>query len=305
MTQFDQLILPLPPELHHSPIASLDSTVDSASPVLKPFLKWAGGKSRLLGRITPFVPADFAYYHEPFLGGGAMFFAVRQRAQQGWFLTDLNEELVNSWLAVQGHTDELKVALEHYAEHDSREFYLSVRSLQPSGLVDRAARFIYLNQTSWNGLWRVNKWGQFNVPWGDRRFRGLSVELMTQLEIALSGVTITYGDFRDALKRAERGDFVYLDPPYLPLSDTSKFYLYTEQRFREPDLRQLAMLCRELSERGVHWIMSNRDTPLIRDLFMDAKIVGLTVNRSVAAQNVRDVEARQSPEVIIVGNTIK
>jgi DNA adenine methylase len=267
----------------------------------KPFLKWAGGKTRLLDRIVPYVPVVFENYHEPFLGGGAMFFAVGHRAQQHAHLADLNQELVNAWLAVQLHREELRAALQHYAENDSKEFYLSVRPLEPEGVVARAARFIYLNQTSWNGLWRVNKRGEFNVPWGDRQFRGLSDARLLELAGALGRATIHFEDFRDALRRPERGDFVYLDPPYLPISDTSKFHLYTERRFRKPDLTELASLCRQLSARGVLWVLSNRDTPLVRELFRDASIHSLTVQRSVAAQNARDVEARESPEVIIVG----
>lgn len=300
--RYDQTTLPLPAEprdASDSP-ATLSHLACNGT---KPFLKWAGGKSRLLGRILPFVPPAFGSYYEPFLGGGAMFFSVRRRATKRCYLSDLNEELINAWLAVQRYADELTTELQYYAEQDSKDFYLFVRTLRPIGIVDRAARFIYLNQTSWNGLWRVNKWGEFNVPWGDRPFRGLSDELLTELHVVLSDVTIEQIDFREALKRPERGDFVYLDPPYLPLSDTSKFHLYTEQRFRLPDLRQLALLCRELSERGVTWILSNRDTPDVRALFSDAEIIGLTVNRAVAAQNVRDVEARYSPEVIIVGRS--
>lgn len=301
MTQYDQSALPIAFQDDGQALGRGLDQRSSSLTVERPFLKWAGGKSRLLQRILPHVPRAIENYHEPFLGGGAMFFAVRSRMNGTAHLTDLNEELITAWLAVQHHQDELYDALQHYAEQDSKDFYLSVRPLQLEGTVARAARFIYLNQTSWNGLWRVNKWGEFNVPWGDRPFRGISREKMARLAEALSDVVIVHGDFRKALDRPAVGDFVYLDPPYLPISDTSKFYLYTEQRFREPDLRELASLCRDLSRRGVHWIMSNRDTPLVRELFSDAQIVGLTVRRSVAAQNTRDVEARQSPEVIVVG----
>ncbi len=303
MPRFEQPKLPLTlgaEQWTESTVATEDIFGDRLG---RPFLKWAGGKSRLLDRILPYVPATFANYHEPFLGGGAMFFRVKGRIREKAYLTDLNEELVTAWRAVQSHPDSLRDALRYYAEHDCKEFYLSVRSDRPTGVVDRAARFIYLNQTSWNGLWRVNRWGEFNVPWGSRSFRGLSDDVLVHLRYILRDVTITHGDFRDALKIPKAGDFVYLDPPYLPLSDTSKFYLYTEQRFRKPDLVQLAQLCSGLSERGVHWIMSNRDTPVVRELFSDCDIVALTVRRSVAAQNARDVEARQSPEVIIIGKT--
>jgi DNA adenine methylase len=121
------------------------------------------------------------------------------------------------------------------------------------------------------------------------------------MQSVLSDTLIEVLDFRDVLRLPQERDFVYLDPPYLPLSDTSKFYLYTEKRFREPDLRELAAWCEDLTSRGVTWMLSNRDTPLVRELFGHARIVGITARRSVAAQNRRDVEAAESPEVIVTG----
>jgi DNA adenine methylase len=267
---------------------------DSVVPARKPFIKWAGGKSRLLRRLLPHIPPKMANYHEPFLGGGAMYFAVADRVSGTSYLSDLNEELVNAWIAVRDHCDELEGALEEYRASDSKEFYLSVRPLQPVGIVARAARFLYLNQTSWNGLWRVNKFGEFNVPWGDREFRGLTRDLIDSVSLRLQSADVGLRDFREAIPLAQPGDFVYLDPPYLPLSDTSKFHLYTERRFRAPDLKQLADLCNDLSERGVGWVMSNRDTPLVRELFAGHHIVSLTTRRSVAAQNKRDVQPSDS-----------
>lgn len=275
---------------------------DIAPPPLRPFLKWAGGKGRLLAKILPHVPASFDDYHEPFLGGGAMFFAVRDRMAGTAHLHDLNDILINAWQRVQEDPAALYAALEWYHERDSKEFYYEQRPEQPRTRTKQAARFIYLNQTSWNGLWRVNKFGQFNVPWGDRPFRGIDEDTLFRISDALIGATITNMDFRDSLGKPKAGDFVYLDPPYLPISDTSKFYLYTEKRFRAPDLGDLAELCHQLTERGVHWIMSNRDTPQVRDLFPDSDIVRFTTRRSVSAQNRRDVEALDSPEALIIGN---
>lgn len=270
-------------------------------PLRRPFIKWAGGKTRLLRHLLPHVPTTFQHFHEPFLGGGAMFFAVRGRATGSAYLSDLSEELVNAWQVVSELGDELVAHLKPYLEQDSEEFYYSLRPRMPVDRVDRACRFLYLNQTSWNGLWRVNKWGEFNVPWGQRPFRSFSFDHLDEITNALDGVSIELEDFRTSLRRVRPGDFVYLDPPYLPLSDTSKFFLYTEKRFREPDLRDLAECCARLTDVGASWLLSNRDTPLVRELFVDAQIIGLTTRRSVAAQNRRDVEAVDSPEVIIVG----
>lgn len=268
---------------------------------IKPFLKWAGGKTRLLNRILPHVPVQFENYHEPFLGGGAMFFAVRERMRGTAHLHDLNEVLINVWQRVQEDPAGLLEALGWYHENDSKDFYYEQRAAQPETLLGQAARFIYLNQTAWNGLWRVNRLGAFNVPWGDRPFRGIDDDVLHATSDALIGATITAGDFRQTLEKPQIGDFVYLDPPYLPISDTSKFYLYTEKRFRAPDLEELADLCHQLSARGVHWVMSNRDTPQVRDLFTTERIVQFTTRRSVAAQNRRDVEALDSPEAVIIG----
>jgi DNA adenine methylase len=273
----------------------------NAAMTLRPFLKWAGGKTRLLPKILPYVPDEFENYHEPFLGGGAMFFAVRDRMRGVARLHDLNEILVNVWQRVQEDPDGLLEALEYYRGHDSKDFYLSQRTEVPDTLVGRAAWFVYVNQTAWNGLWRVNKWGQFNVPWGARAFRGIDADFLRQVSDALIGATITSDDFRVTLPKAEAGDFVYIDPPYLPISDTSKFYLYTERRFRAPDLTELADLCHDMTERGVTWLMSNRDTDQVRDLFPDNEIVRFTARRSVAAQNRRDVEKADSPEALILG----
>lgn len=270
----------------------------------KPFIKWAGGKTRLLPKLLPYVPQSIRNYHEPFLGGGAMYFAVADRVEGTSYLSDLNEELLNAWIAVRDHADELEAVLDDYREKDAvggKEFYLSVRPLQPQGTVERAGRFLYLNQTSWNGLWRVNRMGQFNVPWGDRHFRGLTRDIVNSVRSRLQSADIRVRDFRDAIPLSEPGDFVYLDPPYLPLSDTSKFHLYTEKRFRAPDLEELAELCNAMSERGVAWMMSNRDTQLVRDLFGGHEFHPLTTRRSVAAQNKRNVEPTNSLELIVVG----
>jgi DNA adenine methylase len=268
----------------------------------RPFLKWAGGKTRLLRHLLPYVPETIEDYYEPFVGGGAMFFAIHDRVANRSHLSDLNDELVNAWIVVRDSPYELLEALAKLRTEDSMEFYYQIRAAQwPEDSIDRAARFVYLNQTSWNGLWRVNRKGEFNVPWGARPFRGLTARQLLGLRLALSSADVDREDFRGALAVARAGDFVYLDPPYLPLSDTSKFFFYTEQRFRAPDLGSLAEMCTDLTNRGVAWVLSNRDTPLVRELFGWADVVPLTARRSVAAQNRRDVEAVASPEVIVVG----
>jgi DNA adenine methylase len=276
----------------------------------KPFIRWAGGKSRLLPKILPYVPEHFENYYEPFLGGGAMFFAVQDRISGRAQHADLNKHLVAAWIAIRDHQDELRPLLEWHRERDSKDFYYEVRASTPEGLVPLAARFLYLNGVSWNHLWRENsKTGAMNVPWGDRPFKGFDDDTLERLAASLQVADVQATDFREALAEARAGDFVYLDPPYLPVftksevekEPTSKFNKYTAKVFGEPDLCDLAALCDELTRRGVKWVMSNRDNPGVRELFPNAEVVGFTTRRSVAAQSKREVESRQSPEAIVIG----
>ncbi|MBK0422769.1 DNA adenine methylase [Leucobacter sp. CSA2] len=276
----------------------------------RPFVRWVGGKTRLLPKILPYIPEEFKNYFEPFLGGGAMFFGVQDRIAGTAYLADLNQHLVAAWVAMRDHQEELRPRLEWYKEHDSKDFYYQVRSEAPTGLIETAARFLYLNGVSWNHLWRENsKTGAMNVPWGDRQFKSFSEETFVAIANTLRIADVRAEDFRTVLAKAMPGDFVYLDPPYLPVftkSDvekepTSKFNKYTAKVFGEEDLLQLADICNDLSKRGIRWVMSNRDTPGVRELFPNADIIGFTTHRSLAAQSKREVEARKSPEAIIVG----
>lgn len=277
---------------------------------VKPFIRWVGGKSRLLPRILPYVPQKIRNYYEPFLGGGAVFLASAKRISGHAFLADLNEHLVAAWIAVRDCPTELRPLLAWYLANDSKEFYYTVRSSAPRSLVERAARFLYLNGVSWNHLWRENsRTGAMNVPWGDRRFKPIDGDTMTAIGKLLSRATITSTDFRQTLEHASSGDFVYLDPPYLPLfsrpdiekEPTSKFNKYTAKTFQEEDLNELARICASLSKKKVRWVMSNRDTEMVREFFPSADIVRFTAHRALAAQSRREVEEHQSPEAIIIG----
>lgn len=228
-----------------------------------------------------------------------MLFALHARGRLPGRAADLNEELVVAWNVVLEQSDELHRRLATYAERDSKAFYYEIRAERFSDAVDRAAHFFYLNRTAWNGLYRVNRWGQFNVPWGARSFTLPELEDLQAVGRHLDGVEVALSDFRASLRKARGGDFVYLDPPYLKVSDTSKFNGYTQKRFRVDDLAALAEECQRLTERGVTWLLSNRDSRTIRELFEGNEIVPLTVRRSVAAQNRTAVEPADSPEVIV------
>lgn len=276
----------------------------------KPFIRWVGGKSRLLPRIVPHIPDRIQNYYEPFLGGGAVFLACASRVTGRSILADLNEHLISAWVAMRDHQPELSELLKWYSANDSKDFYYSVRSAAPSSLIEMAGRFLYLNGVSWNHLWRENsRTGAMNVPWGDRQFRGIDAASMKAIGGMLSRADIVTADFREVLKTASEGDFVYLDPPYLPIfsqpgvekEPTAKFNKYTAKTFEMPDLIELSQICESLTNRGVRWVMSNRDTESVRALFPRSEIIRFTTHRSLAAQSRREVEAHQSPEAIIIG----
>ncbi|AZY95577.1 Dam family site-specific DNA-(adenine-N6)-methyltransferase (plasmid) [Paracoccus sp. Arc7-R13] len=278
----------------------------------KPFVRWVGGKTRLLPRIIPHMPNSIKNYYEPFLGGGAVYLACRNIITGTAYLSDLNEHLISAWAAIRDNPQELKPYLDFHLANDSKEYYYKVRSSVPSSELEKAARFLYLNGVSWNHLWRENsKTGAMNAPWGDRSFRGFSLDELNEISRILQNTIITSLDFRKVVSSAGKGDFVYFDPPYLPIfsnpcvekEPTAKFNKYTAKTFELPDLIDLSKLCDELSRRGVHWIMSNRDTEGIRDLFSKHQIVAFTTHRALAAQSGREVEAHKSPEAIVVGRT--
>jgi DNA adenine methylase len=285
--------------------------VEVDSTLIKPFIRWVGGKSRLVSRILPHAPTNIRNYYEPFLGGGAVFLACASRVSGRSYLADLNDHLVAGWVAMRDYQSELRPLLDWYLENDSKEFYYEVRSATPLGIVEKAARFLYLNAVSWNHLWRENsRTGAMNAPWGDRQFKVMGEANMKSIKDVLARADIAAADFREVLDTAMCGDFVYLDPPYLPVfsrpdvekEPTAKFNKYTAKPFEMSDLIDLAEICGNLSKRGVRWVMSNRDTESVSDLFPGAEIIRFTTHRSLAAQSRREVEAHLSPEAIIIGS---
>jgi DNA adenine methylase len=230
-----------------------------------PFLKWVGGKTSLLPELLKHVPARLRRYHEPFVGGGALFFAVQPRRAA---LGDQNAELIHCYQQVR---DDVYGLLDALARHVyERAHFQAVRALEPLRLrpAERAARFIYLNKTCFNGLWRVNRAGRFNVPIGrykNPRFNDPSA-LITASH-ALRSAQIEAAPFEQSMGRAAPGDFVYLDPPYDPVSATASFSSYTAGGFGWEDQLRLAHACVILNRRGVRFLLSNSATPRIRELY--------------------------------------
>jgi DNA adenine methylase len=238
----------------------------------KPFLKWVGGKRKIMPAILPLVPVSFARYHEPFLGGGALFFRLMSegRVLNGVTLSDGNMRLVRAYIGVRDSAEDVISLLESYPYEKS--FYLSLRSMNIDTGSDAevAAWMIYLNKTGYNGLYRVNLDNGFNVPFG--RYTSPTICDPVGLRAcsdALRGVDILHNDFTVSSSRVLRGDFVYYDPPYVPLTTTSSFTSYTPGGFGENEQRKLAHCAREVASRGAHVLLSNSSAPLVREIYAD------------------------------------
>ena len=237
----------------------------------RPFLKWAGGKKQVLEAIVKHLPSDkeLVRYVEPFVGGGALFFWVRHNFPHlPCRIADRNGSLINAYQVARDAVEELVAALKPHAHRHSAEHYYAVRRSEPADAVARAARFIYLNRTCYNGLWRVNRDGQFNVPLGRyRNPRILDEHNLRRVSEALQGVEILCKDFEEAVRGCGPGDWVYLDPPYQPLSPTSRFTAYTSEGFGLDAQERLAQVFQRLSRDGALVILSNSDAPPVRRLY--------------------------------------
>jgi DNA adenine methylase len=264
----------------------------------KPFLKWAGGKTQLLSQLKPYFPARFDGYHEPFLGSAAVFFYLYNLKQRGDLkasmkrvsLTDSNADLVTCYRAVR---DGVKGVIgwleEHKANHNKRYYYkIRAQNTLNMGDVERAARLIYLNKTCYNGLYRVNSKGQFNVPMGRYKNPGIyDPDELSAASHALQDVTIEVADFRDVLNRAKKGDFIYFDPPYFPVSKTASFTAYTEKVFGKYQHESLELVFRALHERGCNVLLNNSWTDFTQALYAGYNPVQLSASRHINSKGDR------------------
>jgi DNA adenine methylase len=248
---------------------------------VRPILKWAGGKWQLMPTLERHFPplASVRRYFEPFVGGAAVFFHLQYPRSH---LSDTNAELVNVYQVVRDRVGELIAALG--AHVNTADHYYRVRAQDPATLsaMERAARLIYLNKTCYNGLYRVNRQGRFNVPFG--RYRNPTICDPANLEAAsraLRHATLAVGDHETALRDATGGDFVYFDPPYQPVSRTASFTSYTDARFDASEQERLARTYRRLHRAGCYLMLSNSDTPLIRDLYAGFRIETIAANRAI------------------------
>ena len=272
---------------------------DAARP--RPFLKWAGGKGQLLAELQDRLPVSFGAYHEPFLGGGALFFDLssRGRLAGGAFLSDLNPVLVETYATVRDRVEEVITALLRH-RNESDHFY-ATRALDPATLtpVERTARVIFLNRTCYNGLYRENRSGRFNVPFG--RYVNPTIcdhANLRAVSLALHDVDLSRADFTAVVERARPGDLAYFDPPYQPVSATSSFTAYHHDGFGEDCQQALREVFATLAARGVNVLLSNSDTPFIRRLYAGFRIDSVRAKRAINSR----IDRRGSVgEVIVVG----
>lgn len=255
--------------------------------LISPIVKWVGGKRQLLVDIMPMINKKCSTYVEPFIGGGAVFFELQPKKA---IINDYNAELINVYTTVRDFPEELIKKLEEHDSNNSEDYYYDMRALDRNteyagmSCVDKAARILYLNKTCYNGLYRVNSSGQFNSPYGKYKnpniINATTVRAMSKY-LQNPKIVIKQGDYREALKGLRKGAFVYLDPPYMPISTSSSFTGYTENGFSYEHQVELKRECDKLKEKGIAFVQSNSDCKEIRDLYIGYNIKTVQAKRSI------------------------
>jgi DNA adenine methylase len=271
----------------------------------RPFVKWAGGKRQLLPEILSRLPGGIARYHEPFVGGGAVFFALAGRGlltPGRARLADINVELVNAYQVVRDRVETLILLLGQFRNEE--DFYYEIRAQEPARLdpVQRAARLLYLNKTCFNGLFRENRQGRFNVPYGHYRDpQFLRPNDLRAASRALRGVAIEQSPFEALEALVEPGDFVYLDPPYAPVSRTASFTSYSAGGFDDDAQRRLAAVVTRLGERGVNVLLSNSAVPFTFELYRGLHVETVLAGRAI---NSRGDRRGKVPELLVAAGPL-
>lgn len=253
--------------------------------LVMPFLKWVGGKRQLMNDIEPLIPSKISTYYEPFIGGGAVLFNQQPKKA---VINDYNSELINVYEVVKDNVEEL---IKDLSKHQNEtEYFYSIRAqdrqegFEQLSALERASRVIYLNKTCFNGLYRVNSSGEFNTPFG--RYKNPNIINETVLRAVSrylndNDIQLLSGDFEDALKGARKGAFVYLDPPYDPVSKSSNFTGYVEGGFGSEQQERIRDVCINLNQKGIKFLLSNSATPFIKDLYKDFEIIEVDAKRHI------------------------
>jgi DNA adenine methylase len=256
------------------------------NPLVAPVLKWVGGKRQLLKDIGKYIPSQYSTYYEPFLGGGAVLFALQPNKA---VVNDINAELINVYTVIRDHLEEL---IEDLKQHKNEaDYYYEIRELDRDkkkyhqlSNVEKASRIIYLNKTCYNGLFRVNQQGEFNSPFGRYKNPNIVNEITLR---AVSNyfnkakITFKCGDFEEAVKGIRKGSFVYFDPPYDPVSDSANFTGYDKGGFTRDEQVRLKRLCDKLNSRNIKFLLSNSATGFILDLYKNYNITIVKANRAI------------------------
>lgn len=274
------------------------------NPLVKPYLKWAGGKRQLLNDIRPFIPARFTTYYEPFVGAGAVLFDLQPKRA---VINDFNEQLITTYRIIKNNVEELIVLLKDYKEKNSDEFFYAIRELdrdrdafEKLSDIEIAARFIFMNKTCYNGLYRVNSMGLFNVPYGKYKNPMICDEPVLRAVshyLSSNDIELHSGDFAFVLNTADRNSFVYFDPPYHSDDDTN-FTGYQAGGFNAAEQTRLRDVFDELSRRGARCLLSNADTPFIRELYANYTIETVMAKRAINS----DADGRGDVKEVLIRN---
>ena len=273
----------------------------------KPFVKWVGGKRQLMQVLEDNFPKQFGTYHEPFLGGGAvMFNLLSKEAKLSCNVSDFNSDLILAYVTIRDKLRKLIESLENHSKNyhkDSSEYYYEIRKQEPKQQIEKVSRLIFLNRTCFNGLYRVNKKGQFNVPLG--RYTNPNIvnkENLTAVSKILQSekIKISCRGFEAVLDDAKKGDLIYFDPPYQPISSTANFTSYTHRDFTEKDLERLVDLANQLNSKGCHVLLSNSNSKIVKDFFSEKhwSISEINANRAINS----DSKKRTGHKEIIIKN---
>ncbi|MDD3773158.1 MAG: Dam family site-specific DNA-(adenine-N6)-methyltransferase [Weeksellaceae bacterium] len=263
---------------------------------IKPFLKWAGGKTQLIPELVKYTPKVFNKYIEPFIGGGAFYFFLNPTNA---VIGDLNSELIITYKAIKNSVEDVISHLESFKNNET--FYYNIRAVDTEKLsnIERAARLIYLNKTCFNGLYRVNKKGKFNVPYGKRTGSFLDSEGLRNASEFLQNTIIEFADYTETLKKyARKGDFIFLDPPYYPVGKYSDFKRYTKEFFYHDDQIALKEEFERLVNMGCHVILTNSEHPVILELYKNFEIKRIETKRLINS----DASKRKGIDIIVIGS---